>query len=159
MKFSLNRALSLAVIAFAALLAFTSCSKSNNGGVSGSMSATVGTTAWANNQSVIAFYANASGLFQLAGIQFKGGDSTTFALEFTSPVVLNHPFSSDTASLIVAYTDSKSQAGYGALVGVGHAVVTVTSYDSTGHSIGGTFSGVLYNTSTFADSITVTNGK
>ena len=154
--------MSLLVISSAFLLAVTGCKKSNNnGGGSGSMSASISGTAWANNYPLVSFYASNSGLgvFDIVGLQFKSGDSTLFDLEFTSPVTVNHPVSSDTSAFIAAYTDTKTQLDYGVLPGFGSAVLTITSYDSTGHTIAGTFNGVLYNLSTFTDSIVVTNGK
>ncbi|HXB33315.1 MAG TPA: hypothetical protein VNV35_07830 [Puia sp.] len=162
MKFPFNRAMAFLIVSSAFLLAVTSCKKSNsNGSGSGSMSASIGGTAWANNYPLIGFYASSSGvgLFDIVGLQFKSGDSTTFDLEFGTPITLNHPVSSDTSAFIAAYTDSKTQADYGVLPGFGDAVLTITSYDSTGHTIAGTFSGVLYNLSTFTDSLVVTNGK
>ncbi|HLX66905.1 MAG TPA: hypothetical protein VKR41_07905 [Puia sp.] len=162
MKFICNRAIAFFLISSAFLLAAAGCKKSsNNNGGSGTMSATVNGTAWANNYPVVGVYATSgsSGTFELIGLQFKSGDSTSLALDFVSPIVLNQPISTNTSSLIAAYTDSKSGAGYGALLGLGNATVTITSYDSTGHSIGGTFNGVLYNEATLTDSITVTNGK
>jgi hypothetical protein len=162
MKFSSNRATVLVLITSAFMLAATGCKKSsNNGGGSGSMSATISSTAWTNNYPLVGLYSSSGsiGLFEIVGLQFKGGDSTSFALEFGSPFTLNHAYSSDTSAISVAYVDTKTQVGYGVVPGIGNAVLTITSYDSTGHSIGGTFSGVLYNISTFADSIIVTNGK
>jgi hypothetical protein len=162
MKLSFNRAMALVVISSAFLLAVTSCKKSsNNSGGSGTMTATIGGTAWANSYPVVGVYASSggTGLFELVGLQFKGGDSTAFALDFASPFTLNRAFSTDTAALIVAYTDSKSGNQYTALTGFGTGILTVSSYDSTGHTIAGTFSGVLYNASTGTDSVVVTNGK
>jgi hypothetical protein len=162
MKLSFNRATALVVISSAFLLAVTSCKKSsNNGGGTGTMTATVSGTAWSNSFPVVGVYASSggAGLFELIGLQFKGGDSTSFALDFASPFTLNQAFSSDTAALIVAYTDSKTGNSYTALTGFGTGVLTVSSYDSTGHTIAGTFSGVLYNATTGTDSIVVTNGK
>jgi hypothetical protein len=162
MKFPSNRAMVLVLVTSAFMLAATGCKKSsNNGGGSGSMSATVSGTAWANSYPLVGLYATSGGTggFEIVGFQFKSGDSTSLDLDFPAPIVLNQAMSTNTSSFIIAYTDSKSGAGYGALVGIGNATLTITSYDSTGHTIGGTFSGVLYNTSTFADSIMVTNGK
>jgi hypothetical protein len=152
MKFSCNRAMALLVISSAFLLAVTGCKKSNNNGSgSGTMSASIGGTAWANNYPLVSFYASSGGigLFDIVGLQFKGGDSTSLDLEFSSPITLNLPVNSDT----------KTQLNYGVLPGLGSAVLTITAYDSTGHTIAGTFSGVLYNLSTFTDSLVVTNGK
>jgi hypothetical protein len=154
--------MALLVISSAFLLAVTGCKKSNNNGSgSGTMSASIGGTAWANNYPLVSFYASSGGigLFDIVGLQFKGGDSTSLDLEFSSPITLNLPVNSDTSAFLAAYTDTKTQLNYGVLPGLGSAVLTITAYDSTGHTIAGTFSGVLYNLSTFTDSLVVTNGK
>jgi hypothetical protein len=162
MKFSFNRAMALLVISSTFLLAVTGCKKSsNNGGGSGTMSATVNGTAWTNSIPVVGVYATSGGTggFEIVGLQFKSGDSTSLDLDFAAPFTLNQAITTNSGSLIVAYTDSKSGAGYGALITLGNASVTITSYDSTAHTIAGSFSGVLYNEATLTDSIAVTNGK
>lgn len=163
MKFSCNRATTLAVISFVFLLAATSCKKSSSsGGGSGSITATVGGTAWSTNYTTVGVYASGGGLglFEIVGLQFKSGDSTSFTLEFAAPITLNQAINADTSALIIAYTDSKSGASYtGMTGGIGTAILTVTSYDSTAHTIGGTFSGSLYNIANFTDSVVVTGGK
>jgi hypothetical protein len=164
MKFSSNRALALVVISSAFLLAAAGCKKSSssNSGGSGSMSATVAGTAWNNSFATVGVYTSipgSGGSFEVVGIQIKSADSTAFELLFSSPFALNQPVGTDSSSLVVAYTDSKSLSSYTALAGLGNAVLTVTSYDSTGHTIAGTFSGSLYNTGNYSDSIVVTNGK
>jgi hypothetical protein len=40
----------------------------------------------------------------------------------------------------------------------GHSTLTITSYDSIGYKVGGTFSGVLYNITGGSDSLVITNG-
>jgi hypothetical protein len=161
MKFSRNRAFSPLLLCMVILFA-ASCSKSGGGSSSAGMSATINGTAWANSYPVVALAFSGQAGFEIIGAQFKGGDSTALGLEFQGPVVLNKPFSSDTTAFVLSYTDIKggNQTGYAVLTGgFGKSVVTITSYDSTGHKIGGTFSGVLYNIVTFTDSITITNGK
>ncbi|HLX67403.1 MAG TPA: hypothetical protein VKR41_10420 [Puia sp.] len=163
MKFPSNRALPLLIVSSAFLLAVTSCKKSsNNGGASGSMSATVGSTAWANNYATVGLYASSFGigLFDIIGLQFKNGDSSEFTLEFPTPITVNLPVNADTAALIITYSDSKSGETYtGMTGGFGNVVLTVTSYDSTHHTIGGTFNGSMVSVTNFPDSILVTNGK
>lgn len=160
MKLHCTRLLAFFVVG-SAILATASCSKSGGGSSGNSVSATVNGTAWANSFSVIALYSSNGG-FDIIGQQFKGGDSTSIDLAFASPIIVNHPVSSDTSAFVLAYTDTKNgnQTGYAVLTGgFGNAVYTITSYDSTGHRIAGSFSGVLYNISNYADSLTVTNGK
>ena len=158
MKFSCNRAMVLVVVSSAFLLAATSCKKSNNNSSNGSMSASVNGTAWATNFPATGLYSTAGGEFEIAGIQYKSGDSTGFVLLFTTPITLNRAISSDTANLDVGYVDVHSQLQYDGGAIAGHSILTVTSYDSTGHKIAGTFSGVLYNVSGGSDSLTITNG-
>jgi hypothetical protein len=159
MKLLSMRALILVVISSSFLVSVTSCKKSSSGGTSAGLSATVNGTAWANNFEVIGLFSISGGEFEIGGDQFKGGDSTAIAIQFLSPVVLNHAISSDTAGVDVGYIDSKNLIEYDGGAIAGHSVLTITSYDSAGHKIGGTFSGVLYNTSGGSDSLIVTNGK
>lgn len=160
MKISINRALALVVISSATLFAVTSCSKSNSGGSSAGISASVAGAAWASNFPVQGIYSTAGGAFLIAGVQVKSGDSTGFAVGFGSPVTLNQAQTSDGVITDVAYIVEKTQAQYdGSPLSGGHSTVTVTSYDSTGHKVAGTFSGVLYNESNPSDSVVITGGK
>ena len=160
MKLLAHRILSICVIG-AVIFMVSSCSKSGGGSSGNSVSATVNGTAWSNNFPVIAF-STPNGGFSIVGAQYKAGDSTSVDVAFVAPFVLNQPISSDTSAFILAYTDIKNgiQTGYAVLTGgFGNAVYTVNSFDSSGHRISGTFSGVLYNISTFSDSVVITNGK
>jgi hypothetical protein len=122
------------------------------------MSASVNGTAWAANYPVTGVYTG--GVFDLGGIQVKSGDSTVFAVSFGLPFTVNQAFSSDTTSLDIEYADSKNDQVYdGSFLTVSsHSLVTVTTYDSTGKKLSGTFSGVLYNVTGGTDSISVTGG-
>jgi hypothetical protein len=154
--------MALIVISSAFLLAVASCKKSNNSGSSGtSISATVNGTAWSSNLGIIGFYstAGAGGQFSIEGGQLKSADTTAFELTFYSPFTKNQVVSSDTAEIGLLYTDVQSNLTYQAGFNVGHFILTITSYDSTANSIGGTFSGELYNDANYSDSIPVTNGK
>jgi hypothetical protein len=160
MKFSCNRAMALLVISSAFLLAIAGCSKSNNGSSSSGITASVNGTAWGNTFATVGLYAKAAGTFQIIGAQYKSGDSTAFGLAFVSPITLNSAMSSGSASIDVSYINAKTQAIYdGSAIAGGHSILTVTSYDSTGHKVGGTFSGVLYNEANQNDSLVITNGK
>ena len=148
------------VVSSATLLAFTSCSKSNNNGSSAAITATVGGSAWANNFPVQGVYSTLGGAFVVGGVQVKSGDSTAFEVSFGAPVTLNKPLTSDGVIVDVGYIVEKTQTFYdGSPVSGGHSTVTVTSYDSTGHKVSGTFSGVLYNENNANDSVVVTNGN
>ena len=153
--------LALSSFAFFSLV-MISCKKSNsssNGGTS--MTATVNGTAWANTYPTIGLYAvsGSVGEFEFAGLSFKNGDSTELGISFSSPFPLGTAISSDTAYVEAIYEDAKSGAIYdGGLLG-GHAIVTVSSWDSTTHKLSGTFSGVLYNEFNSNDSVTVTGAS
>jgi hypothetical protein len=163
MKFSFNRAMALTVLSFTFLLAATSCKKSNNSNSSSAgITATVGGTAWANNFPVEGFYSSAESAFLVDGVQVKSGDSTGFEVGFGAPITLNKALTSDGIIVDVVYVVEKSQTVYdGSSIGGGngHSIVTVTSYDSTGHKVSGTFSGVLYNQLNANDSVVVTSGN
>lgn len=143
-------------------LVVISCKKSNsssNGGTS--MTATINGSAWSNSYTTIGVYAVSGGVgqFEFAGISFKNGDSTELGISFSSPFPLGTAISSDTAYVEAIYEDEKSGAIYdGGLLG-GHAIVTVSSWDSTNHKLVGTFSGVLYNEFNSNDSVTVTSAS
>ena len=153
--------LALSSFAFFSLV-IISCKKSNssnNGGTS--MTATVNGTAWTNNYPTIGVYAETGGVgqFEFAGLSFKNGDSTELGISFSSPFILGKAISSDTAFVEATYTDSKTGNIYdGGLLG-GHAIVTVSSWDSTTHELSATFSGVLYNEFNSNDSVTVTSAS
>jgi hypothetical protein len=148
----------LLVISSAFLLAATSCKKSNSSNPTGSMSASVNGSAWASSIPTVGLYSIAAGEFEVEGGQIKSGDSTALALAFFTPFAVNRAFSSDTAFVDVGYIDSHTLNEYDGGNIAGHSVVTVTSYDSTGKKIAGTFSGVLYNISGGSDSLVITGG-
>jgi hypothetical protein len=150
--------MALIVVSSAFLLAATGCKKSNSSNPTGSMSASVNGTAWVGNVPSIGLYSIAAGEFELEGSQLKSGDTTALALAFFTPFVVNRAFSSDTASVDVGYIDSHTLNEYDGGNIAGHSVVTITSYDSTGKKIAGTFSGVLYNISGGTDSLVITGG-
>jgi hypothetical protein len=156
MKFLSSRVLILVVVSSSFLVSVTSCKKSNSGG-SNSVAASVGGTAWASNVTVIGIYSTQVGLgvFDIGAFQVKGKDSTTFSLTFTTPFAVNKSFSSDTTNLDISYQDINGLP-FDASAGLGHSLMTITSYDSTGHRIAGTFSGVLYDPNN--DSLVVTGG-
>jgi hypothetical protein len=157
MKFSTSR-ISLCVFFMAGVLFGAGCKKSNGSSNGGNLSATVANSAWASNYLLLATYDTGigSGDFDLVGLQLKNGDTTAMTVQFLSPVVLNRTFTSDTAYLQVTYEDSQKNEYDGGIGIGGHSALTVTSYDSTGHKIAGTFSGVLYDNN--GDSLIVTNG-
>jgi hypothetical protein len=161
MKFSFNRAMGVIVISSASLLAVTSCSKSNSSNNSSAgITATVGGSAWASNFPVQGVYSTAASAFLIQGVEVKSGDSTGFEVGFGMPITLNQALTSDGVITDVAYVVEKSLTLYdGSPISGGHSTVTVTAYDSTGHKVSGTFSGVLYNDLNPTDSVVIANGK
>jgi hypothetical protein len=154
--------MALLVISSAFLLAVTGCKKSNSSNSGTAISATINGTAWSSNLGTLGFYVSggiSGGEFDIEGGQLKSGDTTAFDLTFLSPFTLNQAVSSDTSEISILYSDVKTTNTYEGTFGVGHFDLTITAYDSTGKTIGGTFSGVLYNVLSSTDSIEVTNGK
>jgi hypothetical protein len=116
------------------LLATIGCNKSNGG--SSSVTARINGTAWAANIPETGALITTTSQLIVGGIQFKNGDSTEITLTF--------PSTANTA--------------YDGGVRAGHSTITVTSYDSAGGKVSGTFNGVLYNTSGGSDSLIITDG-
>ncbi|HLI92508.1 MAG TPA: hypothetical protein VKU83_02815 [Puia sp.] len=161
MRFPFNRAMAFLVLSSAVVFAAASCKKSGTGNSGATLSASVSGTAWTPNYPTAAYYATSGSQFNIVGLYYKNGDSTAFVLDFFSPVNVNQAINSDTSNIDVQYVVAKpgsTQVYDGSYMSGGHAILTVTSYDSTGHKIAGTFSGVLYNVSGGTDSVLVTNG-
>jgi hypothetical protein len=97
-------------------------------------------------------------MFDVAGAQITAGDTTGFSMTFYAPITVNKAYGSDTASIDIQYQDAKSGTLYDGGTLAGHSTLTITSYNTSNFTIGGTFSGVLYNVNTGIDSITVTGG-
>ena len=159
MKSYINRAFTLVAISSVLLLAITSCSKSNNSSSSSGISATVNGSAWANSYTVAGIYYTANSSFDIIAAQMKGGDTTAISVTFNAPLSLNTAIPTNGGNCDLGYIDTKTQNQYDGGFGNAHGSITVTSYDSTGHKVGGTFTGVLYNTAGTGDSIVFTNGK
>ncbi|HET6256152.1 MAG TPA: hypothetical protein VFE32_18895 [Puia sp.] len=159
MKFSCNRVIALVVISSAFLLAATSCKKSNNNSSNGGINASVSGASWAANYPTIGLYVTSFGEFEIGGVQYKGGDSTAFAIYFSTPFTLGHAMNSDTIAVDVQYINAKTLQEYDGGDIAGWSTLTVKSYDSTGHKISGSFNGVLYNVTGGSDSLVIQNGS
>jgi hypothetical protein len=141
------------------LLAANSCKKTNSSSSNPDMSATVNGSAWSSSTAVVGVYFSGGSDFNIAGVQLSSSDTTQFTLIFYTPITLNKTISSDTSQVVIAYLDGKTGAAYNAVAGGGQALITITSYDSAGSKIGGTFSGVMHNINNLSDSLVVANGK
>jgi hypothetical protein len=160
MRLIVDRFLSLVFIPGAFLLAVASCSKSNNSGSGGGMSATVGSNSWSSGASATqGIYDTSQDQFEIGGTQINSGDTTAFILYFSTPFTVGGAMNSDTVFVDVNYIDSKTLNLYDGGKEAGWSILTVTSYNSTGHTIAGTFNGVLYNLSNSSDSLVISNGK
>jgi hypothetical protein len=90
----------------------------------------------------------------------KSNDTSGFDVTIPAPITLNKAISTDSGSTSIAYlTGTTGGKAYLATGGYGSGVLIVTSLDTTGHKIAGTFTGTLYNSISYADSVVVTNGK
>jgi hypothetical protein len=160
MRLIVNRFLPLIIILAAFSMAVGSCEKSsNNSGSSGSMTASINNTAWAANAGFGGSFTVADSTFDIAGAEIKSGDTTGFSITFYTPITVNKTVNSDTTSNIdIQYADAKTGALYEGGTLAGHSILTITSYNTSNYTIGGTFSGVLYNVTTGSDSVTVTGG-
>ncbi|HTR29855.1 MAG TPA: hypothetical protein VMH27_11330 [Puia sp.] len=147
----------LALFVAAALLA-AGCKKSNSS--SPTVTATINGTGWAANIPETGALITTTGQLVVGGIQFKHGDSTGFTLTFSSTANFGQPMVSTGpgSSIDVGYVDFGTKTAYDGGVTAGRSTITVTSYDSAGGKVAGSFSGVLYNTSGGSDSLTVANG-
>ena len=159
MRLIVNRFLPLIIILAAFSMAVGSCKKSsNNNSSSGSMTASINSTAWSANYGVGGSFTVADSMFDVAGAQITSGDTSGFSMTFYTPITINKAYGSDTASIDIQYQDAKTGTLYDGGALAGHSTLTITSYNTSNFTIGGTFSGVLYNVSTGKDSLTVTGG-
>lgn len=139
-----------------------STSSTGTSPASGPFSATLGVTAWTANYYTAYFY-QGQGLFQLTGVaNGNNGDSTYVVISFRTPFQLNQPISSN-GPLDVYYVDWQSTFDWdaGNSSGDGVCYVKVTGYDSSSHTISGSFYGSLASTmpnASYTDTITVKNG-
>ena len=135
------------------------CQKANN--VSYSITATFGST---NFQATTYSntYSEGNGTFTINADMTTTADSSSLLLTFKSPSQLNVPFNSDTALTTTAiYSINQGADNYiaGLDAAIGHCIMTITAWDSTQHTIAGTFSGETINSNNSADSLSMTNGK
>jgi hypothetical protein len=147
-----------------ALLTASSCKKSNNNSSGSGMSATISGTAFNSAVSQGGFSQSANEWF-VGGYSVKSNDTSILEVGIfhffpseNPQFVVGKSFTTDTTSAYVDYfSNGFNGKDYDASNGNGFATFTVTSLDTTGHKIAGTFSGVLYASS--SDSVIVTNGN
>jgi hypothetical protein len=154
-RFTLLTFSSLSVL----ILFFSSCSKSNNNSTGAAVTATLGGTAFTPATS-LAYYSQSIQTYVVAGYTVKSNDTTALVVSIPTPVTVNTAMTTVNTNVSVQYFLNGSSgkayiAGGGAPAGL--ASLTVTSLDTTGHKIVGTFTGTLY--ASLTDSILVTNGQ
>ena len=141
-----------------------SCKKSNgNAPAPGSLTASVGGSAWAANfvspkygVTVAAEVNDTIGVVAVVGVRVAGpGDTSIVSITFDESVTLNTPvdLSGDYSVIYVTETDAYSSEP--SLGGTG--TLTVTKLDLAGKVVAGTFSGTLRDTN--GNPITVTGGE
>jgi hypothetical protein len=142
------------IISALAFTVTTGCKKSNNGGSSNSVSATIGGTAFTPTTTT-AWYSKDTAVYEIACYTVKPGDTSVFALAVQPPFTINKLITDQNTVGLDYYHNSKDYLGGG---GAGHVNLTVTSLDSVNHKIAGNFTGTLYNVNNPNDSLLVTNG-
>lgn len=139
--------------------ALPACQKANN--TSYGITSTFGTanfqaTSYSNT------YSESGSTFTINADMTTTADTSSLLLRFQSPSQLNVPFNSDTAlATTIIYSIGQGSDNYiaGLDAAYGHCLITITAWDSTQHTIAGTFSGETINSSSSADSLSMTNGK
>lgn len=133
------------------------CSKSNTPSpTNGTLSATAGTSNF-NAAQVEGLYSQSFGLMAVLGYSIQSNDTTSFLLQFAYIPPVGLAISSDTTQTALNYTIPGKR--YDAFLGDGKVVLTLTSADTVGHKLAGTFNGTVYNDANPMDSVVVTNGK
>ncbi|MBN9386003.1 MAG: DUF5025 domain-containing protein [Chitinophagaceae bacterium] len=156
--------LSALVAAVITILIVAGCKKdnnnnnNNNGGGSG-ISGTFGGKAWQSTY-VIGDFSYST--LALNGYYVNGIDTTLVYIGILTSIKVGQPdvnFQSSDVGFTKANGTIANGTNYtsGDFFG-GHGTLTVTSWDTAGKKINGTFSGVLYNPQNSKDSMVVTNG-
>jgi hypothetical protein len=155
-----NSFLTIAVVCSILLAAIiTSCKKTNSDSASGSLSASLNGAAF-QPVSVQGIQSKSLSYTVLTGLQVQSSDSMFLSVSIPDTMHLNQPINLagfTTASVI--YQNTKGTKRYVAGSGYGHGSITLTSWDSTGHKIAGTFTAFLANYNIGTDSVVVSNGQ
>jgi hypothetical protein len=149
-------ALLLSLITLCAAL--PACQKANN--TSYGITATFGSTNF-QATSYSNTYSESGSTFTINADMTTTADTSSLLLRFQSPSQLNIPFNSDTALTTTVIYSINQSVNYiaGLDAAYGHCIITITAWDSTQHTIAGTFSGETINSNSSADSLSMTNGK
>ena len=155
MKRQVIPAVAIAALFGIALLSTTSgCKKSSSSGAGGQFSATYSGQTFTPNF-VIGAYSRSEGIIALIGYKVAAGDTTSLEVDIPDSVQVNEP-SPFAGGSGMYYLDSKTGTFYNGDEVDGSGLVTLSSWDTTTHTLSGTFSGNLYGQN--SDSLVVTNG-
>lgn len=137
------------------LFAIGACSKNSSSTSSSGVSATAGSSKYQSTTSVGAYSASLGELtiFSYSG---SGSDSTALQIDIPWPPVVNQVLPADSL-LTLSYTTRGTE--YDAYSLAGQLQLTVTSLDSTGHKLSGTFSAIAHSIANVNDSVVISNGK
>jgi|GEM_PF-1717242 len=139
------------------LLTIAGCSKNNNSSSSsGSFTATIGTTSYQGTTTLGAY---SYGLGELAIVSYSQRTNDTSAFQVTMPwpaKTFNQVLPPDSL-LTLSYTARGTE--YDAYSTEGQLQLTVTSVDSIGHKIAGSFTATGHSAANFNDSVVISNGK
>ncbi len=91
------------------------------------------------------------------GFPATQGDTTMIHIVLNNTIKVNEPDAFLKSRIIYTANNGKTYSGDNLYNG--HGTLTITSWDSTGRRIAGTFSGVFYNVATGSDSVTIADGK
>ena len=144
---------------------FVACKKSNDtpSAPSNTIEATVGTTGFVSSHTLSVLF-DVSTNFDLLGSEIVSGDSVGFELQFPDTLVVNKIYPATAGGLVgtnisIDYYNFHTFAIYAPDDNNPVASISITAFDSTKHTIAGTFSGHFINTSLSTDSVVITNGK
>lgn len=150
------------MVAAMIILTFAGCKKDNNnsdnnGGTG--ISGTFGGTSWQSAYVLGNFYYST---LALNGFYVKDNDTSLVYIGILTSIKIGQPdvnFQHSEVGFTKANGTIANGTNYtsGDFFG-GHGTLTVTSWDTAGKKINGTFSGVLYNPQNSNDSMVVTNG-
>jgi hypothetical protein len=140
-----------------AFLAFVQvgCKKSSSGSSTG-VNATLNNSGF-HSQQTLATYSKSQHVFTIVGYSIGSGDTSAFELDLSN-VPLNQAVDL-TSGQTMYYYDTKNSFSYTGDPSEGHGTVSLTSFDTVNLKVAGTFSGVLQDDFSAADSLKVSGGQ
>jgi hypothetical protein len=150
-----------ALVVFVGILFLASSCKKGGGPVAAPIGV-IGTVGDSNfvSTGTQSYYDTSLNILLVAGVSSRSYDSSTLSIQFPPPIRVNVPVSSDSEAVLMGYFNRGISYIGGAKPYRGHAVYTVTSWDSVNRKLQGTFSGTMYSNSQghIGDSLVVTKG-